>query len=340
MFTCDETLKFCYGYPVARQHTYTLEAIRPKLREALQHLADGDDVILTRHGKPIAALITPDDHARLRALPRNQERPMHVISIYNQAGGAGKTTLTRDLGYALTRRGYRVLLVDMDPQASLTRWLGLFTTDTPRPPAERLDQTVFPVLSDPDADLPTPQHAFDMDIIPANSKLTVGDSILYDNRDRLTHLRNALRRERAYDFVLLDAPPGRSAMALAAVAASDHLIIPVNVSKSLDNIGNVTEFLRDARTFSPNLSVLAFVMHSYMAQTKHHRDVYQALQEDLRAVAPTTTPISHKATLYNDASIYQQPIAVYAPRHSPKAEYDQLAHELLTLLNLTPQDIQ
>ncbi len=97
MFTCDETLKFCYGYPVARQHTYTLEAIRPKLREALQHLADGDDVILTRHGKPIAALITPDDHARLRALPRNQERPMHVISIYNQAGGAGKTTLTRDL---------------------------------------------------------------------------------------------------------------------------------------------------------------------------------------------------------------------------------------------------
>ncbi|WP_288480368.1 ParA family protein [uncultured Deinococcus sp.] len=263
---------------------------------------------------------------------------MKVISIYNQAGGAGKTTVTRDLGYALTQLGFRVLLVDLDSQASLTRWLGQLApgTDGSKPAGLRLDRTVFPVLTDPDADLPEPLNAFGMDLIPANTKLSVGDSVLYDDQNRMGQLRAAIRRVQGYDFVLIDAPPGRTAMALAGVAASDHLLIPVNVAKALDNIDNVAEVLTTARRFSPSLSVLALVPHSFMRNTRHHKDVLRGMQEDLAALAPTTTPISHKDTLYDDATLYQQPIAVYAPRNSAPEEYRRLAGEVLALLGMQP----
>lgn len=268
---------------------------------------------------------------------------MKVISIYNQAGGAGKTTVTRDLGYALTQLGFRVLLIDLDSQASLTRWLGLLAPleDGSKPPASRLDHTVFPVLSDADADLPAPLLAFGMDIIPANTKLSVGDSLLYDDQNRIAHLRASIRVLSAYDFVLIDAPPGRTAMAMAGVAASDHLLIPVNVAKALDNIDNVAEVLTSARRFSPQLKVLALVPHSFMRHTRHHKDVLRGMQEDLAGLAPTTTPISHKDTLYDDATLYQQPIAVYAPRNSAPQEYLQLAREVVALLGVAlPKEAQ
>lgn len=263
---------------------------------------------------------------------------MHVISIYNQAGGAGKTTVTRDLGYALSQQGYRVLLIDLDAQASLTRWLGLLspTSDEPRPPAARLDRTVFSVISDADADLPKPLRAYGMSVIPANSKLSAGDALLYDDRARMDHLRRSIRALKGeFDVVLLDAPPGRTSMALAAVAASDSLLIPVNASKALENIHNVAEVLRDARMFAPELRVLAFVPHSLSAKQNHDRDVLKYLQEELSQLAPSTTPISFKNVLYKDASLAQQPVAVFAPKHSPKGEYDQLASEIAQLAGLT-----
>ncbi|MFK7603643.1 type II toxin-antitoxin system prevent-host-death family antitoxin [Deinococcus sp. SM5_A1] len=324
--------------PPRRSHLYSGTEIRAELTAALEQVMAGDHVLITRHGKPVAALIGLGAYQQLTApvSPAPQETVMQVISVYNQAGGAGKTTITMNLGYALKQRGFRVLLIDMDPQASLTRWLGLLTptAEHPVPPAEKLSRTVFQVLSDPDEALPEPLSAFGLDVIPANSKLSAGDSLLYSERERLTYLRRAIRARGGYDFVLLDGPPGRSALALAAVAASDQLIIPINVSKSMDNLGNVGEFLREARQFSPDLSVLSLTMHSFMANTRHHQEMLKTVTEQLSAIAPATTPITHKATLYNDAALYQQPVAVYAPHKSPRTEFDTLADEILILLQM------
>lgn len=329
--------------PARRSHLYSGTEIRAGLTTALGQVIAGDHVLITHHGKPVAALIGLEAYQQLTAAapPASQESVMQVISVYNQAGGAGKTTITMNLGYALKERGYRVLLIDMDPQASLTRWLGLLTPGAaqPSPPAEKLSRTAFHVLSDPDEALPEPLHAFGLDVIPANSKLSAGDSLLYSERERLTYLRRAIRAQGGYDFVLLDGPPGRSALALAAVAASDQLIIPINVSKSMDNLGNVGEFLREARTFSPDLNVLALTMHSFMANTRHHQDMLRTVTEQLSAIAPATTPITHKSTLYNDAALYQQPVAVYAPQKSPRKEFDTLAGEVLALLNM-PESLE
>ncbi|WP_082505916.1 type II toxin-antitoxin system prevent-host-death family antitoxin [Deinococcus sp. Leaf326] len=309
--------------------------IRKELSRVLVQVGDGQHVLITHHDRPVAAIIPIEDYYRLP--PQPQEGDMQVISIYNQAGGAGKTTVTRDLGYALTNRGYRVLLIDLDAQASLTRWLGLLTPtqDQPKPPASRLDRTVFSVISDPEADLPTPLRAFGMDVVPANSKLSAGDALLYDDRQRMDYLRRAIHSLKGrYDIVLLDAPPGRTSMALAAVAASDHMIIPVNASKALENINNVAEVLRDARLYAPNLNVLAFVPHSINTAQNHDKDILRYLNDELSALAPSTTPITFKNVLYKDASMAQEPIAVFAPKHSPKAEYDVLASEILQMLNL------
>jgi chromosome partitioning protein len=316
----------------------SVQDARTRFRELLDRARQGERFLITRHGDVVAALIGPQDHHRLAQLPP-QEGPMHVLTVYNQAGGAGKTTVTRDLGYALKERGLRVLLVDLDAQASLTRWLGLLSPQDhqPSPPALLLSRTVFPVLSDPDADLPPALSAFGLDVLPANSKLSVGDALLYDDQSRVAQLRSALRRLSGYDVILIDAPPGRTAMALAAVAAADHLLVPVNASKALDNIHNVAEVMNVARTFAPDLKVLAFVPHSFIPHTNHHKDVLTYLKNDLKGLAPTTTPIHHKTTLYHDATMFQRPIAVHAPRQSPRAEYDHLAGEIMELLGLTQQ---
>lgn len=320
----------------------TSKALRPRLTEVLAEVGRGRRVVIAKYRSSVAAIVPYQDFVRLQQLDaaqpgaRAREASMHVISIYNQAGGAGKTTVTRDLGHALARLGLRVLLVDLDPQASLTRWLGLLNDgpDGQKSPALKLDRTVFPVLTDPDADLPEPLQAFELDVIPANTKLSVGDSVLYDDQERLGYLRSAIRRRADYDVVLIDVPPGRTAMAMAGVAASDHLLIPVNVSKALDNIDNVAEVLKLARRFSPKIAPLALVPHSFMKHTRHHRDVLRGLTEDLASLAPTTTPIAHKDVLYDDATLYQQPVAVYAPRNSAVQDYRTLAGEVLGLLGL------
>ena len=326
----------------SRVSTITSKALRPQLTQVLDQVGRGQRVVIAKYRSSVAAIVPYGDFVRLQQLDQDQrhraatEAPMHVISVYNQAGGAGKTTVTRDLGYALSGLGLRVLLIDLDPQASLTRWLGLLndTEDGQKSPALKLDRTVFPVLTDPDADLPEPLTAYGMDVVPANTKLSVGDSVLYDDQERLGYLRNSIRRLQGYDMVLIDVPPGRTAMAMAGVAASDHLLIPVNVSKALDNIDNVAEVLKLARRFSPNIAPLALVPHSFMKNTRHHKDVLRGLTEDLASLAPTTTPIAHKDVLYDDATLYQQPVAVYAPRNSAVQDYRTLASEVLGLLKV------
>lgn len=325
---------------VAKKRTPVLipgQEVRAQLSRLLEGVAIGQQVLITKHGQPVAAIVGMPDYQQLSMLTSSKENNMKVISIYNQAGGAGKTTVTRDVGYAFSQKGLKVLLIDLDTQASLTRWLGLLTETAgqPKPLAAKLDRTVCPVLLDADADLPEPLEAFGMHIIPANSKLAVGDSVLYDDQNRINQLRLAIRRLVDYDIVLIDAPPGRTAMAMAAVAASDYILIPVNASKALDNINNVAEILQAARKFSPKLKILAFVPHSVIPNTNHHKDVLRTLRVDLARLAPTTTPISYKATLYSDATIFQQPIAVYAPKNSPKAEYNLLADEILALVNIS-----
>lgn len=119
-----------------------------------------------------------------------------TIAIFNQAGGVAKSSITQNLGYRLHRRGHRILLIDMDPQASLTMFLGL--------EPHELDQTVSNVILN-EADLPLQHNLYGMDLL-ANITLSAAELQLSSVMAREIRLKQAIEPILDhYDFVLMDA---------------------------------------------------------------------------------------------------------------------------------------
>src|SRR5262249_29726270 len=121
-----------------------------------------------------------------------------IIAIFNQAGGVGKTTIARDLGFELARRNRAVLLVDADPQASLTEFMGL--------DADEIETSLFDALLQ---GVPAPIHrAHGVDVLPSTIDLAAADFLLAAEIGRELKLRQVLEPLRdQYDVILVDAPP-------------------------------------------------------------------------------------------------------------------------------------
>ncbi|GAA6734995.1 AAA family ATPase [Thermus oshimai] len=155
-----------------------------------------------------------------------------VLTLFNHAGGVGKTTLARDLGFELASRGHRVLLVDVDPQANLTQWLGLG-------PVEEKDT----LLTLTGGVLPEPKEAYGMHVIPSSLRLAVLDVKLKSVPAGELLLRRKLQAVReAYDFILVDSPPSLGPLSFLAGLAGEGFIVPVETTaKGLQGLEGVME---------------------------------------------------------------------------------------------------
>lgn len=160
-----------------------------------------------------------------------------IISLVNQAGGVGKTTLTANIGFHLAQQGNRVLLIDMDSQASLTRYLG----HNPR----QLEKVIVHTLlnQEPLSILP---DWYQVDLVPSNKNLVIVDSELAKVSGRELRLKEGLQAIRQdYDFILIDCPPNLGLMSLMSLAASTHVLIPIKASdKALEGAEDLGETLQ------------------------------------------------------------------------------------------------
>jgi len=154
-----------------------------------------------------------------------QEATTHeaiVTAIVNQKGGVGKTTTTFNLGVALQRLGRRVLLVDMDPQASLSVSVGI--------PIAQLSISVYQLLLDDKLD-PYPvitRTISGVDVLPATIDLAAAEIELVNMTLRELVLRDVLAKLRPhYDHILIDCPPSLGLLTVNALAAADRVIIPL-----------------------------------------------------------------------------------------------------------------
>ena len=148
-----------------------------------------------------------------------------VISICNQKGGCGKSTLTENLGAALANCGAKVLLVDLDPSGNLSIALGL--PKNSRNTIESLMRSV--ILEDTlDFEETVVHHEEGMDILPANRLLTGMELQLQTLEDSKTVLKDVLAAIKGrYQFVLIDCMPSLGMLTLNALTASDEVLIPV-----------------------------------------------------------------------------------------------------------------
>ncbi|MBF2057572.1 MAG: ParA family protein [Cyanobacterium sp. T60_A2020_053] len=142
-----------------------------------------------------------------------------IISLFNQSGGVGKSTLTMNLGYHLSQN-YKVLIIDFDPQGSLSLFMGL-------EPSE-LDATIYDSLIN---DEPLPIHSFsegNLHLVPSNIKLSGAELELVtaDMRDlRLVDTLSTIKDN--YDFILIDCPPSLGILSYISLVASTHILVPI-----------------------------------------------------------------------------------------------------------------
>jgi len=255
---------------------------------------------------------------------------MKRIAFFQYAGGSSKTSTVRDVGYLLARRGRRVLLVDADPQASLTSWLGVDRYEVEE------GRTLLPVAVG-GASLPEPLRVHGLDLIPSTVAFAAAERHLLGGIGPVYRIREALNAvDGRYDFVLIDTPPSLGQITTAAVIAADSLVVPMLAHpKGADGLPTVLDMVSDWRRAVPNLSIAMFIP-TQVDDTKVQKRYLDAIREQLTRVAPVSTPVRYRPAVHRTATDVKAPIPALSP--APKdavAELEVVTDELLTALEVS-----
>lgn len=232
----------------------------------------------------------------------------YIITLFNQAGGVGKSSLTMNLGYHLALQKNKVLLIDMDPQASLTTFMGLESTD--------LDETVYEsiLLSEP---LPIHSGLHKMDLVPSNINLSGAEIelVVADMRD--IRLKEAIATViDQYDFILIDCPPSLGILSYISLVAATHVLIPIQTHyKALKGTELLLQTISRVRSrANKTLAIAGIVPTLHEAQTIQGSTNLEAIQQQLSPIGTIFPPIP-RSIAFADASQEHLPLAVYQSRH-------------------------
>lgn len=244
--------------------------------------------------------------------------------MFNHAGGAGKTSLVRDVGYELSQAGHRVLLIDLDPQASLTKWLGVQDV--------KLEDTVYPVAVEGKA-LPTPRSVHGLHLVPAHISLSLAEAQISGQIGAVLTLRQMLTKQaEQYDVVLIDSPPSLGQLAALGALAADVLIVPVlTQQKGLDALPGLHGALELYHRLRPELKVALYVPTMYEGRRAHDREVLAELQAHLPSLAQ---PIPLRGAVWLDSSTAGQPVGLYAPGTPVHRDVLEVTRSVAQALNL------
>jgi chromosome partitioning protein len=259
---------------------------------------------------------TAEEIAASMTLPR-------VISIANQKGGVGKTTTAVNLGAALAEIGYRVLVVDLDPQGNATTGLGISHRN--------VEGSIYDVIMNdtPVDDCVEPTSVKNLFVCPATIDLAGAEIELVPAFSRELKLKRALQGARDdYDFTLIDCPPSLGLLTVNGLAASDDVIVPIQCEYyALEGLGQLLRNVALVKSnLNPELEVRGIVLTMYDARTRLAVQVEQEVREHFgpkvyRTVVPRTVRIS-------EAPSFGEPIIVFDPSSRGAIAYRELAKEV------------
>lgn len=206
-----------------------------------------------------------------------------VIAITNQKGGVGKTTTTVNLGVGLAKDGHRVLLIDADPQGSLTVSLGIKDPDS-------LDESLATVMTASIEDMQLPpetgivQHNEGVDLMPSNIELSGIETGLFNTMSREFVLRNYISSvKHNYDYILIDCMPSLGMMTINALVAADSVIIPSQPNflstKGLNLL--LRSISKVKRSINPNLRVEGILLTMVDSRTNNAKDIISSLRQSV-----------------------------------------------------------
>lgn len=270
-------------------------------------------------GRPMPVLPEPTP------VVRREGAKARVVSMCNQKGGVGKTTTTINLGASLVEYGRTVLLVDFDPQGSLSVGLGLNPHE--------MDLTVYNLLMQNDVsieDVVVPTGVPGMDLLPSNIDLSAAEvQLVHEVGREQTLMRVLAPALEHYDVVLIDCQPSLGLLTVNALTASDGVIVPLECEYfALRGVALLKTTIDKVRErLNPSLSIDGVLGTMFDGRTLHSREVMERLVQAWGDKVFHT--VIRRTVKFSDSTVAGEPITTYAATSAGADSYRQLAREVL-----------
>jgi chromosome partitioning protein len=244
-----------------------------------------------------------------------------VIAFANQKGGVAKTTTTLNLGVALSEKGHKVLLVDLDPQGNLSMSQGLNP--------DEIERSMFDVLV----------HKIPIQDVIEHREVDLAVSSI-DLAGAELSLSSMIGRERAlekalapilddYDFILIDTPPSLGLLTINALVAADGVIVPVQCEylslRGLVQLENTLTMIRE--NLNPNIAIVGILATMFDKRLLHSKEAVEILKENFGNLVLNTK--IRKTVRYAEAPVKGESVLKYDPTSEAAEMYRDLAKEVL-----------
>lgn len=245
-----------------------------------------------------------------------------IISVINQKGGVAKTTSTFNIAGDLVEKGYKVLQLDMDPQASLTIANGI--------EPEELHKSIYDVLCE-DTDIDDIIHPIkdNFSLAVSNLDLSVAEITLVNMMARETVLKKALKGIRDnYDFILIDCPPNLGLLTINALCASDKVLIPVSTDylslRGVDLLIQTVDKVK--KNLNEELEILGLIATMYNSRTKHSNEILEVFDKN-----HTLLGVISESVRVKDSILASTPLVEFDSKHKTAVEYKNIVDKIIQL---------
>jgi len=310
MLSHDKSILFLRRNPALSISILEKEASLPN--STLAKALGGDRILNAKHLNALYPILVKYGYNE------SQYKKARVISIVNHKGGVGKTTTTINLGKALVKLGFKVLLVDMDSQGNLSQSLGI---DNPE------KQVVNALLKN--EDLPVVVIGENYHLSPSDLELAYADLELVQAVGGVNQLKNKLTPLRElYDYILIDCPPALNIFTNSALVASNGCLVTLQPEVSaMKGVNNLFERISQVRErINPELVVEGIVLTMVDKRLKVHRDMIEYVNQSLNNFKIYNTQIRINVAL-KESQISQINIFDYDNNSNGATDYMSLAKE-------------
>ena len=244
---------------------------------------------------------------------------MRIITVINQKGGTGKTTITMNLGVALALMGRKILLIDFDPQANLTYSFGIRNPKNTIVEVLQGKQTIQTILVKKEG----------LDIAPSSSLLADLEVSIINKIGREQLLQDRLKGLKGYDYVIIDSPPSLSLLTINALTTAGEVLIPLQMEiLSLQGLTQLLKTIDEVKNvLNKKLRITGIVVSMYDGRRRLSSEILNEIKNNLKEkVFNSMIRICVKIT---EAPSFAKSVLSYASSSDGAIDYKNLAKEFL-----------